>query len=181
MLQTNRFELRVIVDDDINNVYRGLSNPEVIKYYGVSFMTLESTREQMEWYANLLATKTGIWWGIYTKDTNEFCGAGGLNDVDAQHRKAEIGFWLLPEYWGRGILKEVMPHIFDYGFEDLHLNRIEGFVDGGNDKCKRAIEKVNFKYEGTMRQAEYKDGQPIDVAIYARLKEEHDQLKSARQ
>ncbi|WP_254884141.1 GNAT family N-acetyltransferase [Aquimarina sp. TRL1] len=109
---------------------------------------------------------------MYTKDTREFVGAGGFNDADSTHKKAEIGFWLLPDYWGQGIMKEVMPAIFSYGFDVMGLNRIEGFVDHENEKCKKALQKINFQYEGTMRESEVENGRFIDVDIFARLRKD---------
>jgi ribosomal-protein-alanine N-acetyltransferase len=65
-----------------------------------------------------------------------------------------------------------MPLLFDYGFSELNLNRIEGFVHSENEKCKRALEKIDFTYEGTMREYEIKNGKKIDLDIYSRLKNE---------
>ena len=172
-METDRFLLKEITRGDINHIHKGLSNPEVTKYYAVHFPTLESTQEQMDWYEDLKKNGTGIWWGIWTKETDNFVGAGGFNGLDKDNHKAEIGLWLLPEFWGKGILSEVMPCLFKAGFENLNLNRIEGFVDAGNDKCRRALEKINFTYEGTMRQVELKDNAYLDVAIYSILKEEY--------
>ncbi|BDD12591.1 N-acetyltransferase (plasmid) [Fulvitalea axinellae] len=171
-METRNYILKEIRPSDINNIHKGLSDPEITKYYDVHFPTLEETEEQMEWYRNLKKEGTGIWWGIYDKKDDQFCGAGGFNSLDKQHRKAEIGLWLLKEYWGRGILKEIMPKLFEYGFEELDLNRIEGFVVNDNMKCKNALEKINFKYEGTMRESEIKNGQKIDVDFYSILRSE---------
>jgi ribosomal-protein-alanine N-acetyltransferase len=170
MLPTERFFLKEIQPTDIQHIYKGLSDPRVYKYYGVRFLTLEATKEQMEWYEMLKETGTGIWFGIYDKVDNAFCGAGGYNNLEKEHQKAEIGFWLYPEYWGKGIMSEVMPKLLNYGFEELGLNRIEGFVENDNSKCKKALAKINFQLEGTMRQAEFKNGKLIDVDIYAKLK-----------
>ncbi len=171
-MKTDNYILREIEDSDIKNIHKGLSNPDITKYYDVHFSTLEDTKEQMEWYRNLKKNGTGIWLGIYTSADNEFCGAGGFNNLDSKHKKAEIGFWLLKDYWGKGILNEVMPKLFEIGFTDLDLNRIEGLVVSDNTKCKRALEKINFTYEGTMRESEVKNGQKISVDIYAILKSE---------
>lgn len=171
-METQRFVLREITQDDIQYIYRGLSNPQVTQYYAVNFPTLEATQEQMDWYDDLKKSGTGLWWGIYSKDHQAFCGAGGYNGLEKSHLKAEIGLWLLPEYWGQGILREVMPKLFELGFDQLQLNRIEGFVDSDNQKCKRALEKINFQYEGTLREWEIKDGNFIDIDIYALLKKD---------
>ncbi len=83
------------------------------------------------------------------------------------NKKAEIGFWLLPEYWGNGILKELMPLICNYGFNQLNLHRIEGFVESNNTNCKRGLAKFDFKYEGTMVDCEIKNEKFISLDIYA--------------
>ncbi len=172
MIETQRFTLREVNDSDIVYIHKGLSNRALTEFYDVHFDTLEETKEQMEWYADLKKNGTGMWWCVFDKETNEFCGAGGYNGLDRNHRKAEIGFWLLPEYWGKGIMKEVMPKLFELGFEDLNLNRIEGFVVSDNVKCKNALNKINFHYEGTMRESEIKNDKLISVDIYSLLRSE---------
>ncbi len=173
-MKTDHYYLREITSKDIENIHKGLSDPEVTKYYDVHYATLEETQVQMDWYQKLKDEGTGIWWGIYGKEDDQFRGAGGFNNLESNHKKAEIGLWLLKEYWGQGILKEVMPVLFREGFEILGLNRIEGYVLSDNVKCKSALEKIHFKYEGTMRDCEIKDGQLISVDIYAVLKREWD-------
>ena len=171
-METENYILKEIQSSDIENIHKGLSNPDITRFYDVHFPTLEDTKEQMEWYRDLKESGTGIWWGIYDKKDHRFCGAGGFNSLNKQHKKAEIGLWLLKEFWGKGILKEVMPELFEYGFTKLELNRIEGFVISENTKCKSALEKINFQYEGTMRECEIKNGKKIDVDFYSILKSE---------
>lgn len=169
-LNTERLSLRKIEPADIDNIFKGLSHPDVIRYYGISFESLKATEEQMEWFRNLEETETGIWWAICSKNNSQFYGAAGFNGLNKEHKKAEIGFWLLPDYWGKGFMQEAFPVICKYGFENLNLNRIEGFVDNENKNCKIAIEKMHFTLEGTMRQSEIKNNEYLDVDVYSKLK-----------
>lgn len=169
-MRTDRLLLRPIIAEDIQNIYKGLSHPDVIKYYGVSFHSLEATEEQMAWYKELEESETGIWWTISSPDGETFYGAGGFNGMSKEHKKAEIGFWLLPQFWGKGLMQEAFPLICNYGFNELGLHRIEGFVDSQNASCKKAVEKLHFKYEGTMRDCEIKDGKFLSIDIYSKLK-----------
>lgn len=169
-MRTDRLLLRPITSADKPSIYKGLSHPDVIKYYGVSFHSLEATEEQMTWYRELEEKETGIWWAICSTDGQIFYGAGGFNNLSKEHKKAEIGFWLLPEFWGKGLMQEAFPLICNYGFNTLGLNRIEGFVDSENSSCKKAVEKLNFKLEGTMRDCEIKDGKFLSLDIYSKLK-----------
>ncbi|MCY2685635.1 GNAT family N-acetyltransferase [Salinimicrobium sp. TH3] len=169
-LTTSRLNLRQITGDDLENIYKGLSHPEVIKYYGVNYKTLDATREQLEWYEELERSQTGIWWAITLAEDNEFCGAIGFNNRSREHKKAELGFWLLPKYWSRGFVQESMEVVLDHAFQKLDLHRIEAFVETENISSQNALEKQHFKQEGIMRDSEIKNGRFISVAVYAKLK-----------
>lgn len=169
-IKTERFLYRQFVESDLENVFKGLSDPDIVKHYGVSYKTLEETEEQMKFFADLEKNETGIWWAICSLDNKTFYGAGGLNGLSKEHKKAEIGFWLLTDYWGKGIMAEALPVICKYGFDHLGLHRIEGFVETANLNCKKAMQKLDFKHEGTMKDCEIKNGEFISLDIYAKLK-----------
>lgn len=174
-MKTQRLHLQEVRQSDIDHIYKGLSHPDVIKYYGVSYTTLEETQEQMSWYKDLVASQRGIWWCVRQAESGTFVGAGGFNGWNHEHAKAEIGFWLLPNFWGLGYMKEAMSEMLNYGFCVMKLNRVEGFVEASNMNCKRAIEKIGLSMEGTMRETEKKAGNFIDVDIYRILKREWEQ------
>ena len=169
-IKTERLLLRQFSDSDLENVFNGLSHPEIIKYYGVSFQTLEATKEQMVFFADLEKNETGIWFAVCSADNKTFYGAGGLNNLSKEHKKAEIGFWLISDFWGQGIMKEAMLLICNYGFDNLELHRIEGFVESENKNCKNAMSKLDFQHEGTMKECEIKNGKFISLDIYAKTK-----------
>jgi [ribosomal protein S5]-alanine N-acetyltransferase len=166
-IQTEKLLLRPFRPEDIDQVYRGLSHPEVIRYYGVSYKTLEETKVQMAFFEDLERDQTGRWWAVCSPDDAVFYGAGGLNNWSQAHRKAEIGFWLLPEYWGQGLMQQAMPLICKHAVTEMNIHRIEGFVETDNASCKKAIEKLGFQLEGTMRDCEVKAGRFISLDIYS--------------
>src|SRR5688572_23802047 len=92
IITTDRLLLRQFIDTDLENVFKGLSDPEIIKYYGVSYKTLEATRNQLNFFVELEKNETGIWWAVCSSDNNVFYGAAGLNNLSKEHKKAEIGF-----------------------------------------------------------------------------------------
>ena len=163
-IKTDKLLLREIADSDLKNVFKGLSDPRVIAHYGVSYDSLEATKEQMQWYAD----EKQQWWAICSQDGQEFYGAGGLNDIDYEKNSAEIGLWLLPEHWGKGVMKEALPLIAEYGLNQLKLKRIEGFVETSNINCKRAMAKLDFRLEKTIEDFEMKNGKPISVDVYSK-------------
>ena len=168
-LQTNRLRLRQIIADDQPGIFAGLSHPEVIKYYGVEYKTYRDTQLQMDWYEELLRNKTGMWWAICTPENPALMGVCGFYNMQEQHRKAELGYWLLPAYWQQGIMHEALTTILPFGFTQLNLHRIEAFVETENTASSKLLEKLGFRHEGTMIECEIKKGNFISLKIYARL------------
>jgi len=168
--RTSKLLLRPFLDADLENVYKGLSNPEVIRYYGVSYATMEETLTQMRFFEDLIKSKTGMWWAICDGPTGEFLGAIGYNNADIVHQKAEIGFWLLQEHWGRGIIPEAMPIVIRHAFSIEGLQRLEAVVESENEASKKTLLKMGFAHEATLREAELKNDIRINLDIFSILK-----------
>ncbi|NET34075.1 MAG: GNAT family N-acetyltransferase [Cyanothece sp. SIO1E1] len=165
-LESVRLALRQIEAGDQNHIFAGLSHPKITQYYGVSFDTYEATEEQMEWYEQLWQEQTGIWWAIRDKNTAQFIGACGYNEYQAEHRKIELGYWLLPQHWGKGYIYEALQLIIPFAFEQLQVERIEAFVETGNKASDKVLLKQGFKHEGTMRNCEYKNDRFISLKVF---------------
>lgn len=168
-LRTDRLLLRPIANADAEYVFRGLSHPDVTRYYAISFETPAAAREQMEWFARLVREGAGGWWAICSPDGAVFMGAVGLYGIVKQHRRGELGFWLLPEHWGRGIMGEALPPVLEHGFFSLDLHRIEAEVETENEASRRLLVKHGFQHEGTLRDREIKNGRTISLDVFARL------------
>lgn len=168
-LTTERLILRRFQPDDIDLVYKGLSHPDVIRYYGVSYDSLEATQEQMDWFSSIEKEEKGIWWAICNKDDNTFYGGVGFNSWSKEHRKIEMGYWLLPEYWGLGIIREAGIAVCDYAFRNMSIHRIEALVETENNNSKKVMRYLGFKLEGVMKDCEIKDGQFISLEMYGKL------------
>ena len=169
VLSTSRFQLLPITPGDHRFIFEGLSHPAVIPFYGVSYSSMEAAEEQMQFYQSLLNTGTGCWWKINDKGTAQPVGAIGFNNYNAQHKKAEIGFWLLPGSWKKGIINEVLPVVVHHLFSTVGVHRIEAIVEEGNDASSRTLENAGFTYEGTHRECEIKNGRFISLRMYSLL------------
>lgn len=171
-LHTDRFLLKQIVATDQAFIFKGLSHPDVTPFYGVAYKTMEDTRRQMYFYDDLWREKKGIWWKITDRVTGEPLGACGINDYQLAHEKAEIGYWLLPEYWRKKIMSEVIPVMIGHVFSHWKLHRLEAVIEDGNETSWRLAEKLGFKFEGKLREAEIKNGKRINLLMYSLLANE---------
>lgn len=169
-LTTDRYLLRNILPSDHQRVFEALSHPDVIKYYGVSYTTLEATQTQMNWYAHLQEKESGIWWAICDKkDPSQLIGACGFSSWNKDHNRIDTGYWLLPAYWKKGIMQECFPEIIAYAFKVMNVHRIEAQVEPGNSNSTSLLKKLGFVYEGTLRDCEIKNGKYISLEYYGLL------------
>ncbi len=99
---------------------------------------------------------------------------GGISVAHGQdvcRRSAEIGYWLNPAYWSKGIMTEAVRRICGMAFAETDVCRIYAEVFAPNAASCRVLEKCGFALEGTLRKNVYKRGEFFDSYMYALLKE----------
>lgn len=78
-------------------------------------------------------------------------GGARLYDVDLARRCAAIGYWLLPDARGRGVVTHAVRLIARWAFEKLNLVRLELTCAPDNDASQRVAELCGFTREGVLR------------------------------
>ncbi|MGH9499038.1 MAG: GNAT family N-acetyltransferase [Terriglobales bacterium] len=97
---------------------------------------------------------------------------GGILRPDADHRHAELGYWIGVPHWGKGYATEAARALARYGFEVLQLHRIYASHTANNPASGTVLRKIGMKYEGRMRQHLVKWGEYLDLEFYGMLKGE---------
>ena len=86
-------------------------------------------------------------WACILKQTQTiigFCGLKYLPDLDA----VDVGYRLLPQYWGRGLATEACRASLTFGFATLQLDQIIGLVLPDNAASIRVLEKAGMHADG---------------------------------
>jgi RimJ/RimL family protein N-acetyltransferase len=81
-------------------------------------------------------------------------GSIGLKNMDLINKKAELGYWIGQEYWGRGIATECVRLVIDYAFwsSDLGLRELIAYVFPENKASIRVLEKNGMKNKGEVNE-----------------------------
>ena len=96
-----------------------------------------------------------------------FLGAGGLNQFNHVHNFANLGYWVRQSRQGEGFAVEIATLLADFGFNTLHLSRIEIVVAEHNRPSRRVAEKVGARFEGIAQGRILLRGTAIDAAMYS--------------
>jgi RimJ/RimL family protein N-acetyltransferase len=89
--------------------------------------------------------------------------------VEAEHRRAELGYLVAVEEWGNGYATEAAAAVVRFGFEALDLNRIYAFHFATNPASGNVLRKLGMHHEGRRLQHVLKWGAFLDDECYAIL------------
>lgn len=108
---------------------------------------------------------------VISSDEN-IIGRIGLHYINLQNKNASIGYWLTKAAEGKGIITKSCKKLVTYGFQELGLHRIEIKAAVNNLRSQAIPQKLNFKQEGILREAELVNDTFLDLVLYSMLADE---------
>ncbi len=103
--------------------------------------------------------------------------AGGIGIHPEQAGRAEaahsalLGYWLSPSHWGRGVMTRVVGAFAPWVMDQQRLHRLAAHVMPDNLGSAAVLLRNGFVEEGRMRHAVVKQGQCVDLRLFARTRE----------
>lgn len=172
--------LREQCPDDAKTFYEYYSDPLVSQYIlATKPKDITDAHEEISYCRNLFYYKRGLYWTIARTDNNQMIGAIGLY-VNNQHHRAEICYDLSRAYWRQGIITKAIQRVLDYAFKHMNIFRIEALTVKENTPSIRALTKLGFLREATLKNYRYFENKSHDVEMYAISLERYCQLGDLR-
>jgi len=161
--------LRDWTTGDAASIAQHANNREIWRNLRDRFPHPYSLANAQEWLRSVCAEQPRNGFAIEI----DGCAVGGIGlqrGEDVHRLSAEIGFWLGQAFWGRGVMSEAVRAYTAFAFDRFDLERLHATVYQWNPASARVLEKAGYQRECWMRRAAFKDGQLIDVALYAVLR-----------
>lgn len=102
----------------------------------------------------------------------EIVGVVGFHSVDWINRNTSLGYWLAAEAQGAGTMTTVVSALLDHAFYEWELHRVEIHCAPENTRSRAIPERLDFREEAVLREAELVDGRYLDSVVYGMLEEE---------
>lgn len=171
VLTTERVLLRQIEAADAPAILALRSSELVMQYINKErAKNLDDAMAFVERVNTGLSTGEGITWGMALKEAPEkLVGTIGLWRIIKQHYRAEIGYMLHPDLWGKGYTNEAIKAVIDCGFTTIQLHSIEAHINPGNAASAGLLESNGFVREAYFKEDYFYEGQFLDSAIYSLL------------
>ena len=113
------------------------------------------------------ATNNGFQLAVIVE--GKIAGTIGLIGVEWDNRSARLGYWLGAKSEGRGVMTAAVRAMVDHALSVLDLNRVEIRAAAENRRSRAIPERLGFRQEGTLREAERINGRYFDSVVYSML------------
>lgn len=172
-LATERLILRPFVVEDVAEVTQLVSDRRIADTtLNIPHPYDEATAEAwIGTHADVAERDEGLTLAVTEKATGAIVGAVGLT-ISRAHRRAELGYWVAVEAWGRGYATEASRAMLDYAFGPLDLSRVVAHCLTRNAASWRVMEKLGMQREGRLRAHVVKWDVPEDIWLYGMLRDE---------
>ncbi|TWT72591.1 GNAT family N-acetyltransferase [Crateriforma conspicua] len=145
--QTRRLLHRAFDLGDAEAFFRLNSDQEVMKFTGEPLLSsLKQASEAIECYTDFERYGFGRW-ACVEKQSGRVIGFSGLKylpDLD----EVDVGYRLMPEFWGRGFATEACAACLEFGFRTLQLKEIIAMVIPANAASIGVVRKCGMRCEG---------------------------------
>lgn len=170
-LQTERFLLRRFILADAPDMYYFRSDAAILTYLDKEpAASLQEAEDFIKRIDNDIDTNNGILWAITEKeDPARPVGSICYWKLLKEHYRAEIGYLTAPLFWGKGVMKEVIPAVLEYGFNKMGLHSVEARINPDNKASAAVLERAGFIKEAHFREDFFYKGQFKDTVVYSKV------------
>lgn len=170
VFETARLKLRPFVEGDVDAIFPIVSLADFSKNMSWKAHTeREETLTFIRGSLGVAAANEGAVWAL--EHEGKAVGCIGLDGLRWQvgvlrHDRADLGYWLAPALWGKGLMTEAASAVVRFAFEKIGLHKVATrcFVD--NTASRRVIEKVGFRFVGRAEDDVWRDGRWITQLLY---------------
>jgi len=160
--------LRTVEEEDLEFMVENINDPEVR-----SALTSHRPINKIEERKFLeRISKSDDELHLLIWDVNDRIGMVSLFDIDHRIGSAEMGLWIIPDFWKKGYGTEASKLMMNYGFRELNLHKIVARTLKTNPASQKIWEKLDFEKEGVSKDAAFIDGEYVDMIRYSILKYE---------
>ena len=175
MLVGKSVSLFSVEREDLQSFRDWRNNPDFRKFFR-EYRELNMDQQE-NWFKNKVVNDdTTIMFSIKSNESNELIGCCGFVYINWVHKNADLSLYigLNNEYIDdKGYAEESCRLLFNYGFNELNLNKIWTEIYEFDNKKEILYKKLGFNQDGMLRENYWYDGKWWDSRILSILKKEH--------
>lgn len=162
--ETERLILRTITEYDAVEIFSIRSNSEINRF--LHRIPPKNSFEALDFILNIKRKtlyKEILFFGISCRTQPQLLGTICLWNFSEDREIAELGYELLPNYHGKGLMSEAVAFILKFGFQQLNLNKIEAFTNKNNVNSISLLGKFNLILNENRKDRNYPENSIFEL------------------
>lgn len=163
-IETERLILRELKEIDLDGMFELDSNVDVHKYLGNNpIKTKEQAKENIAFIRKQYLERGIGRFAIIEKSSSEFIGWSGLKlnqgkkeELNGFSNFIDIGYRLIPKFWGKGYALETAIACLDFGFKQKKYNCIYGAAEIENIGSNKILQRIGLQFINDFNHKEIK-------------------------
>jgi [ribosomal protein S5]-alanine N-acetyltransferase len=144
-IDTKNLMLRRMEHKDIKDLFEMRRDPRMHEFTDTK---PEETPMETEKYVDRMNKgiddNKWIIWAIEHKRAQKVIGSISIWNLNEEEKSGELGYGILPEYQSRGLMKEALLRVVDFGFHIMKLRYLEAYTEEENLKSIKLLDSCNF-------------------------------------
>lgn len=144
-LETEKLILRRMTQNDANDLFEMRKDSRMNEYTDTKVdENIEETKAYIDNMNKGIDDNKWIIWAIEHKKSNKVIGSISIWNIDKEQKSGELGYGIIPDYQGQGLMKEALLSVIKYGFDNMDLNALDAYTEESNFKSVKLLEKCKF-------------------------------------
>lgn len=125
IISTENLVLRRLQNSDVNDIYEMRKN-ELMHLYTDTLpdKKIEDTEKYIINMNKGVDDNKWLIWAIEHKVTKRVIGTISIWNINKENNSAELGYGIIPNFQGKGYMKESLLKVIDYGFNKMNLDKL---------------------------------------------------------
>ncbi len=146
ILTTERLTLRQLVSNDEQEIFALRTDSEINRYLDRPIAnTIDDARNFINKVNENITKNNALYWAITFSGKSTLVGTICLFGFSDENGKCEIGYELLTNFQGQGIMTEAVEKVIDYAFNTIKVEKIEAYLHRDNQSSIKLLEKCSFR------------------------------------
>lgn len=171
VLGSKNLIIRRLIAADIPEIIVLRGNLDTMRYIPRNLCkTADDAQELIDKFDDMINKNEGINWAMASKIDNKLIGLVSFHRIEKEHHRAEIGYMILPEFRGKGLISEGIQTLLEFGFETMGFHSIFAIINAKNDASEKVLQRNHFTKEAHFIENMFHKGTFVDTVFYSMLK-----------
>ena len=167
VFDTERLRMRPFRSGDITALHALYGDAQNLRYWSVDASPdLAATRRILGWHLGFHPRHYALW-ALEERRNRKVIGMINYHRRDLRERRVDVGWLLLAERQGNGLMLEAGRALLRHLFDDLKVHKVEALIRPDNRPSAALARRLGFRLEGgPLRDRWFQGGRWHDVMLY---------------